>query len=106
MPLSREEITTIAAYEQEQAGIRQQLVGGLYHNCLQMLRRYAIFQADFEPGGRFATLAEQFAADSATAITPDEIGELVTAMETIVSVMEIVETRTPGIFAIPIQEKE
>lgn len=106
MPLSREEITLLTDYEQEQVGIRQQLVGGLYYNCLQTLKRYAIFQADLSEGGRFATLAEQFVADSATAITPDEIGELVTAMQTIVSIMEIVEARTPGIFGIPSQGKE
>ena len=92
------------ALSREQAGIRQQLVGGLYYNCLQMLRRYAIFQADFQPGGRFAALAEQFAADSAGSITPDEIEGLVTAMQAIVSIMEIVEARTPGIFGISIAE--
>lgn len=106
MSLSREEITLLTDYEREQSEIRQQLVGGLYWNCLQMLKRYAIFQADLQPDGRFATLAEQFMADSAESITPDEINELVTAMQAIVSVMEIVEARTPGIFGIPIQGKE
>lgn len=106
MPLSREEVALLTAYEQEQSGIRQQLVGGLYWNCLQTLKRYAIFQADLQEGGRFATLAEQFMADSAESITPDEINELVASMQAIVSVMEIVETRIPGIFGIPIQGKE
>lgn len=104
MALSREEIALLTAYETEQAGIRQQLVGGLYYNCRQMMARYAQFAADLQPGGRFEALAEQFAADSAEAITMDEIAELLAAMQTIVSLMEIVEARSPGMFGIPIEQ--
>ena len=100
--LSRDEVELLASYELEQSGIRQQLVGALYWNCKQVLERYSKLQQDLSPGGRFETLIVQFVSDSSESISQEEIVALISSMQTIVSVMEGVESKTPGMFGIPV----
>jgi hypothetical protein len=102
--LSRDEVELLSAYELEQSGIRQQLVGALYWNCKQVLERYSKFQQDLSPGGRFETLLVQFISDSSQSISQEEIVTLISAMQTIVSVMECIESKAPGMFGIPVSE--
>ncbi len=64
MPLSREEIELLSAYEQEMKTLRNQLADGLYWGCRRSLERYQAFVAEFGPEGRYASLAAQYAADS------------------------------------------
>ena len=113
---TRDEIELLAAYEAEQIAIRQQMVSGIYHNAVKMLQRWQQFNAEFQqsgeaidpetgetvitPGGRFAALAAQYAADSAIGITVEEIATMAGALTVIVGTMRAIEARTPGMFGI------
>jgi hypothetical protein len=101
MPLSREEIELLSAYEQEMKALRNQLADGLYWGCRRALERYTGFVAEFGPEGRYASLAGQYAADSG-AISAEEIAALVGAMEVIIATMESVEAKAPGLWGIPV----
>lgn len=100
MPLSREEITLLTEYEQELTALRRQMADGLYWGCRRTLERYTAFTAEFGEGGRYASLSEQYGADS-QAITPEDIAGLVGAMQSIIATLETIEQRAPGIWGIP-----
>lgn len=102
MPLNRDEIELLTAYEQEMRALRNQMADGLYWGCRRSLERYQAFVAEFEPGGRYASLAEQYVADS-VAISAEEIAALVGAMEVIIATMESVEAKAPGLWGIPVR---
>jgi len=99
--LTREEIVTIAAYEQELSALRRQMADVLYWGCRKTLERYTEFVAEFAEGGKWASLAEQYSADSA-AITQEDVVVLVGAMSTIIATLEAVEVRAPGMWGIPV----
>jgi hypothetical protein len=100
--LTREEIATISAYEQEMVGIRRQMAE-LYWGCRRTMERYTEFVAELAEGGKYATLGEQYASDSA-AVTPEDVTVLFGAMGTIIATLEIIEVRAPGMWGIPIPE--
>ena len=99
---TREEIELLAAYEAEQGAIRQQLASGIYDNAVGMLARWKSFQESFQPGGRFESLAAQYAAEQALGITSEEIATLSSALTTIVDTMQAIEARVPGMFGIDV----
>ena len=103
MALSREEIVLLTAYEQELTALRRQMADGLYWGCRRTLERYQAFTAEFGEDGRYASLGEQYAADSG-AITPEDVAGLVGAMQSIIATLETIERRAPGIWGIPVGE--
>lgn len=103
MPLSRDEIVLLTGYEQEMTALRRLLADGLYWGCRRSLEGYTAFAAEFGPGGRYESLAEQYGADSA-AISAEDVATLVGAMEVIIATMESVEAQAPGLWGIPVRE--
>lgn len=101
MPLNRDEIELLTAYEQEMKALRNQLADGLYWGCRRALERYTGFVAEFGAEGRYASLAEQYAADS-VAVTPEDVAVLVGSMTTIIATLEDIERRAPGMWGIPV----
>ncbi len=101
MALSREEIVRLTEYEQELTALRRQMADSLYWGCRRALERYQAFVAEFGEGGRYASLAEQYGADSG-AISPEDVATLVGGMMTIMGTMEAVERRAPGLWGIPV----
>lgn len=103
MPIyERELIELLAEYEQAQKTIRGQLVSLIYYNGQKMLADWTAFIAEFGEGGRFETLAEQYASDMQRGITAQEIAVLQGAMQTVITTMQAIETRAPGMFGITV----
>ena len=100
---TRDEIELLAAYKAEQIAIRQQMISGIYHNAVNMLARWQAFGAEFAPGGRFETLAAQYASDSAEQISQEEIETMAGALTIIVGTMQAIEARVPGMFGIEVE---
>jgi len=73
----------------------------LYWGFRRTLERYMEFVAEFSEGGKWATLTEQYASDS-VAVTPEDVTVLVGAMTTIITTLEDIERRAPGMWGIPV----
>jgi hypothetical protein len=102
--LTREQIALLRRYEEAQTAQRMQLASTVYNNVLRMQMAWADFQAKLAEGGEFATLAEQYAADSAPGA--EGIAAIEAAMATIVDVMRQMEAADPGMFGIVLPEPE
>jgi len=95
---TRDEIELITAYEDAQKALRAQLTNRIYYNAIRMLDAWQSFEANLQPGGEFAALAEQYVADSKDQITPEEIATMAGALTVIVSTMQAIASRGAGMF--------
>jgi hypothetical protein len=100
--LSREEIAFLKRYEDAQTALRTQLAATVYNPILRMQMAWADFRAKFAEGGEFASLAEQYASDTAQAA--EGVAAIEAAMQAIVDVMRAMEVADPNFFGIVVPE--
>jgi hypothetical protein len=101
---TREEVTLFNAYEAENQRLRQTMTQ-LYRQAGRQLGGWAQFQAEFQPGGRFETLAAQYAEDTSD-VNDAHYATLIGALMTLRSTVEAMEADTPGLFGIGERQRQ
>jgi hypothetical protein len=95
---TREEVALFNAYEAENTRLRQTMTQ-LYRQAGRQLDGWTQFQADLQPGGRFETLAAQYASDTSD-VNDAHYATLIGALMLLRSTVEAMEADTPGLFNI------